>query len=124
MAELADALDSGSSPRKGVEVRVLFSASTQPAGYDRWLRFLFRRQKSPLPRVQTPYSVCKRHIRGSHATVQRSVAAAPCEAETATCADATSISEVVTDNSLVVTEHCEVVSEARLVTTTMARRLM
>ena len=26
MAELADALDSGSSPRKGVEVRVLFSA--------------------------------------------------------------------------------------------------
>ena len=28
MAELADALDSGSSPRKGVEVRVLFSAST------------------------------------------------------------------------------------------------
>src|SRR4030095_13636591 len=27
MAELADALDSGSSPRKGVEVRVLFSAS-------------------------------------------------------------------------------------------------
>ena len=32
MAELADALDSGSSPRKGVEVRVLFSALTQSAG--------------------------------------------------------------------------------------------
>jgi hypothetical protein len=30
MAELADALDSGSSPRKGVEVRVLFSAYPQP----------------------------------------------------------------------------------------------
>ena len=41
--ELLTALpDSGSSPRKGVEVRVLFSALTQSAGQARWLRFLFR----------------------------------------------------------------------------------